>query len=55
MLAGKTREKLQAQVKDAAERIASSVMTVLAIALVAVVLSAGALLVSLRATRLVRA
>jgi len=55
MLLGKTREKLTEQVKTAAEKISSNIMTVLSIAIVAVCLAAGALLVSLKCLRTVRA
>lgn len=55
MLNSKTRDKLTTQVKDAAERISSNIMTVLGIAVLAVCLAAGALLVSLRCLKTVRA
>jgi hypothetical protein len=55
MLSGKTREKLAGQVKDAAERIGSGILGVLAVALAAVVVAAGALLVSLKCLKTVRA
>lgn len=52
---GKTKEKLTEQVKDAAQKISTNIMTVLGIAIVAVCLAAGALICSLKALRTVRA
>ena len=55
MLLGKSREKLTGQVAAAAERISSNVLAVLGIALGALVLAAGSLIVSLRVLKSVRA
>lgn len=49
-----SREKLTSQVRDAAEKISSNILAVLGVALVAVVLAAGALLVSLRSLKAVK-
>lgn len=51
----KTREKIAAQVKTAADRIGTSVLAALAIAVVAVLISAAAFIVSARALRKVAA
>jgi hypothetical protein len=55
MLLGKSREKLTGQVQAAAERISSNILAVLGIALGALVLAAGSLIVSLRVLKSVRA
>jgi hypothetical protein len=51
MLPGKTREKLAGQLTAAAERIGSGLELVLGLVVAAVVIAAGALVVSLRALR----
>ena len=54
MLTGKSREKLTAQVKDAAERIGSGVVAVLAVACLALAVASGALFISLKCLGAVR-
>lgn len=48
---GKTREKVTAQIKTAADKIGASVLACLAVAIGAILLAGAALLVSTRALR----
>ena len=50
-LGGKARENLAGQITASAERIASAIGAVLGVALAALALAAGALIVSVRAFR----
>lgn len=51
----KTREKVTAQIKGAADKIGASVLACMAVAIGAILLAAAALLVSTRALRKVAA
>ena len=55
LLNAKARDKVTSQIKAAADRIGASLLACLGIATVALLLAAGALVISVRALRAVRA